>query len=74
MIDYSSLGFKSGLEIHQRLDCRKLFCECYCNPGAEEAKASKGAEEAKVLNAARLERFFRPVESETGALDLTAAF
>lgn len=28
-IDYSKLGFKSGLEIHQQLDTKKLFCNCF---------------------------------------------
>ncbi len=27
-LDYTKLGFKSGLEIHQQLDTRKLFCNC----------------------------------------------
>jgi Glu-tRNA(Gln) amidotransferase subunit E-like FAD-binding protein len=27
-INYSEIGFKSGLEIHQQLDTHKLFCEC----------------------------------------------
>lgn len=27
-MDYESLGFKCGIEIHQRLDTKKLFCEC----------------------------------------------
>ncbi len=27
-LDYESLGFKSGLEIHQQLDTKKLFCNC----------------------------------------------
>ncbi|RLG16424.1 Glu-tRNA(Gln) amidotransferase GatDE subunit E, partial [Candidatus Pacearchaeota archaeon] len=26
--DYSKLGLKAGLEIHQQLDTRKLFCNC----------------------------------------------
>ena len=26
--DYSNIGFKCGLEIHQQLDTRKLFCAC----------------------------------------------
>ncbi len=26
--DYESLGFKAGLEIHQQLDTKKLFCNC----------------------------------------------
>jgi Glu-tRNA(Gln) amidotransferase subunit E-like FAD-binding protein len=27
-IDYGELGFKSGLEIHQQLEGKKLFCNC----------------------------------------------
>lgn len=27
-MDYKKLGFKCGLEIHQQLDTKKLFCEC----------------------------------------------
>jgi Glu-tRNA(Gln) amidotransferase subunit E-like FAD-binding protein len=27
-IDYKKLKFKSGLEIHQQLDTKKLFCDC----------------------------------------------
>jgi Glu-tRNA(Gln) amidotransferase subunit E-like FAD-binding protein len=27
-IDYEKLGFKSGLEVHQQLDTKKLFCNC----------------------------------------------
>ena len=27
-IDYGKINFKAGLEIHQQLDSRKLFCEC----------------------------------------------
>jgi Glu-tRNA(Gln) amidotransferase subunit E-like FAD-binding protein len=27
-IDYEKIGFKSGLEIHQQLDTKKLFCNC----------------------------------------------
>ncbi|MDO8563528.1 MAG: hypothetical protein Q7R87_00805, partial [Nanoarchaeota archaeon] len=26
--EYSKLGFRAGLEIHQQLDTRKLFCKC----------------------------------------------
>ena len=28
MIDYKKIGFKCGLEIHQRLQTHKLFCNC----------------------------------------------
>ncbi|VVB82580.1 Glutamyl-tRNA(Gln) amidotransferase subunit E [uncultured archaeon] len=27
-IDYEQIGFKAGLEIHQQLDTKKLFCNC----------------------------------------------
>jgi glutamyl-tRNA(Gln) amidotransferase subunit E len=27
-MDYSKIGFKAGLEIHQQLDTGKLFCNC----------------------------------------------
>ena len=27
-IDYSKIGFKAGIEIHQQLDTKKLFCNC----------------------------------------------
>ncbi|MBU2104813.1 MAG: Glu-tRNA(Gln) amidotransferase subunit GatE [Nanoarchaeota archaeon] len=27
-IDYERIGFKAGLEIHQQLDTKKLFCNC----------------------------------------------
>ncbi len=27
-LDYEAIGFKSGLEIHQQLDTKKLFCNC----------------------------------------------
>ncbi len=27
-MDYAKLGLKAGLEIHQQLDCGKLFCAC----------------------------------------------
>jgi len=27
-LDYESLGFKAGLEVHQQLDTKKLFCNC----------------------------------------------
>lgn len=28
MLDYGKLGLKAGLEIHQQLDTKKLFCSC----------------------------------------------
>ena len=29
-LDYSKLGLKCGVEIHQQLDTKKLFCSCPC--------------------------------------------
>ncbi|MFZ2456598.1 MAG: Glu-tRNA(Gln) amidotransferase subunit GatE [Candidatus Altiarchaeia archaeon] len=29
-LDYSKLGLKCGVEIHQQLDTKKLFCNCPC--------------------------------------------
>jgi Glu-tRNA(Gln) amidotransferase subunit E-like FAD-binding protein len=31
MTDYEALGFKAGLEIHQQLAGKKLFCSCPCD-------------------------------------------
>lgn len=28
MVDYTEIGLKCGLEIHQQLDTKKLFCDC----------------------------------------------
>src|SRR3989344_1123041 len=28
MLNYKNIGFKAGLEIHQQLDTKKLFCSC----------------------------------------------
>ena len=30
--NYAKLGFRCGLEIHQRIDTPKLFCNCYADP------------------------------------------
>lgn len=30
MLDYKKIDFKCGLEVHQQLDGRKLFCKCPC--------------------------------------------
>ena len=27
-INYGKLGFKAGIEIHQQIEGRKLFCDC----------------------------------------------
>jgi glutamyl-tRNA(Gln) amidotransferase subunit E len=37
MLYYKKLGFKAGLEVHQQLDTKKLFCSC---PGITNKKES----------------------------------
>ena len=60
--DYDRIGFKSGLEVHQRLKIReKLFCRCpaglYNKPGDYDVE---------------LIRDMRPTLSELGEYDGTA--
>lgn len=58
--DYSEMGFKSGLEIHQQLKTeKKLFCRCPAGDYSEEYHA-------EVL------RHMRPTLSELGEYDGTA--
>ncbi len=57
---YSSIGFKSGLEIHQQLDTKKkLFCRCPVGYRTERPDA-------------RIVRHMRPTLSEMGTYDGTA--
>lgn len=45
-MNYEDLGFKCGIEIHQRLDTRKLFCNCSSSMDEEpegEVKRKLGA-------------------------------
>lgn len=57
-MNYSSLGLKIGLEIHQQLDTKKLFCNC----------------ESKLVDEIGIEfiRALRPTQSELGELDKAA--
>jgi glutamyl-tRNA(Gln) amidotransferase subunit E len=57
--DYEKLGFKCGLEIHQQLNTKKLFCR---TPSTLE-------EESDFV----IERKLRPVASELGELDKAAS-
>ncbi len=58
--DYESIGFKSGLEIHQQLlTSKKLFCRCPAGRYSEEFNA-------EIL------RHMRPTLSELGEYDGTA--
>ena len=60
MIDYKTLGLKSGLEIHQQLDTHKLFCECPSTLRSDEPEYT-------------IERTLNPVVGETGEIDVAAA-
>ena len=58
MMDYASLGMKCGLEIHQQLDTRKLFCH--------------DASERSEAVTAEFRRRLRPTQSELGEVDAAA--
>ncbi|MBW2977159.1 Glu-tRNA(Gln) amidotransferase subunit GatE [Candidatus Woesearchaeota archaeon] len=58
-LDYNELGFKCGLEIHQQLEGKKLFCNCPTLNSSEEPDV-------------RFERRLRAVAGETGAIDIAA--
>ncbi|MBC7081057.1 MAG: Glu-tRNA(Gln) amidotransferase subunit GatE [Thermoplasmatales archaeon] len=57
-MDYKSLGFKAGLEIHQQIDTHKLFCPC-------PSELSEKAEET-------FSRKLKATKSETGLTDKAA--
>ena len=54
--DYSKLGFKCGIELHQELDVGKLFCSC----------CSSMKEEGQIMEVSRK---LRLVAGETGDVD-----
>jgi len=58
-IDYNKLGFKCGLEIHQQLEGKKLFCSC---PTLNSDKDPD----------VKFERRLRAVAGETGEIDIAA--
>jgi len=61
-IDYSKIGLKAGIEVHQQLDTRaKLFCPC---------KPQLFKEEPEITFLRRL----RPTQSELGQIDPAAFF
>lgn len=60
-MNYSNLGFKSGLEIHAQLDVGKLFCSC---PSALRKEKPDFI----------IKRELRPLAGETGEIDIAAAF
>ena len=62
MTEYQKLGFKCGLEIHNRLNTKtKLFCNC--NPSFSEVKP------IKIIN-----RKLRAVAGELGQVDVAALY
>jgi len=58
-INYQKLGFKCGLEIHQQLDGKKLFCNCPTTNSDAEPDV-------------KFERRLRAVAGETGEIDVAA--
>lgn len=59
-LDYEKLNFKAGLEIHQQLNTRKLFCSCPSNSSDDYDFEVK--------------RKLHISESETGEIDLAAQY
>lgn len=60
-LDYSKLGLKAGLEIHQQLDTNKLFCNC-------PSEIREDAPDKTV------KRVLRASAGETGSVDIAAAY
>ncbi|MBL7055417.1 Glu-tRNA(Gln) amidotransferase subunit GatE [Candidatus Woesearchaeota archaeon] len=59
-IDYKKLGFKCGLEIHQQLEGKKLFCSCPTINSSRESDV-------------KFERKLRAVAGEQGQVDVAAS-
>lgn len=59
--DYSSIGLKIGLELHQQLNTRKLFCNC--STGMKEQNQT-----------IEIKRKLRPAVGEMGKVDRAALF
>jgi Glu-tRNA(Gln) amidotransferase subunit E-like FAD-binding protein len=60
-MDYAKLGLKSGIEVHQRLDTHKLYCEC---PSVIRTDVPHFT----------VKRELRPLAGETGKIDPAALF
>ena len=60
-INYENIGFKCGLECHQQLEGKKLFCNCPTLNSDKEADV-------------KTKRMLRAVVGETGEVDAAAAF
>src|SRR3989344_2861066 len=59
--NYSEIGLKAGLEIHQQLNTKKLFCDC----------PSILRNDTPLL---KIKRKLNPVIGETGKIDIAAEF
>ena len=59
-IDYEKVGLICGIEIHQQLNCGKLFCSCPCDVVPNDTLTSQ------------VERKLRFSLSETGEVDKAA--
>ena len=62
MMDYKKLGFKCGLEVHQQLDGKKLFCSCPAITNKTEEPDFK------------ITRKLRAVAGEKGEKDVAALY
>lgn len=60
-VDYEKLGFKAGVEIHQELNTKKLFCSCKTTLKEQDLKS-------KTI------RKLRSVAGETGEVDLASSY
>ena len=60
-LSYNDLGFKCGLEIHQQLEGKKLFCNC---------KTLNSDKKPDI----KFERKLKAVTGETGEIDVAAEF
>ncbi|MBI2541777.1 Glu-tRNA(Gln) amidotransferase subunit GatE [Candidatus Woesearchaeota archaeon] len=60
-INYENLGFKCGLEVHQQLEGKKLFCNCRTLNSDKEPDI-------------KIERKLRAVAGETGDIDVAAQY
>src|SRR3989339_1563095 len=58
-LNYPGLGLKCGLEVHQQLEGKKLFCNCPTLNSGKEADV-------------KFERRLRAVAGETGKIDVAA--
>ncbi|MBI5871490.1 Glu-tRNA(Gln) amidotransferase subunit GatE [archaeon] len=61
MLDYQKLGFKCGIEIHQQLSGKKLFCNCNTNLEEKEEQFT-------------IARKIRPSAGELGKKDIAGLY